>query len=380
MKKTPVIVCLLTAVLLSFSFFRKKEVSLNLLYTLNYEGDNWAKQRTGLLWALSYLGAELPKGSFDKSMVRIDSSSFTLNFGSLGFNEHALEVLESITDSIKKTPYYTKYNRIELGHFIALTIGSSPHYYAITNTPATYKQFLKGHDLTDPSVFLVTNSTVANHHRVIRYKLNPSILKTTFVAEEGTGSVNSDFTPAFFETIDVMKNGQLHFAIYNSNGDRVNASPIEHGKAGKPAKCLWCHEIVFQPLYSKTDSVANSIGPQQFQRLIEKQNAMLDDYRKTLHSDINFNNRQDHTLMELLYISYMEPSLKKLAGEWQVPEKELRAILNQQTTHRHYEFKFMDSLYYRGDIQEHTPCKYISVANDIREPCVHEPDFIKHKK
>lgn len=380
MKKVTAIVCLLSGILLSFSFFQKKEVSLNLFYTLNYKDDSWQKQRTGILWALSYLGAELPQGSFDKSMEWIDSSSFKLNLSSVGFNERALGALESITDSIKKTPYYAKYNRMELGQFIALTIGSSPHYYAITNTPVTYDQFLKTHDLKDPAVFLVTNSTVAKHHRIIRYKLNPSILKTTFVAEEGNGEVNINFTPTFFETIDIMKNGQLHFAIYNAAGNLVDASPVERGKAGKPAKCLWCHEIVFQPLYAKTDSVKNSIGPQAFQQLIEKQNAILSDYRQTLNSDIIFNNRQDHTLMELLYISYMEPSLKKLSKEWNVPEKELKTILNQQSTHRHYEFKFMDSLYYRTDIEQHTPCKYISISNDIREPSVHEPDYIKKKK
>jgi hypothetical protein len=380
MKKISIIVCLLAGILLSFSFYEKKEVSLNLFYTLNYEGDSWQKQRTGFLWALSYLGAELPKGSFDKSMKWTDSSNFTLNFNSLGFNDHALAALESITDSIKKTAYYAKYNRIELGQFIALTIGSSPHYYAITNTAASYDQFLKTHDLKDPSVFLVTKSTVAKHHRIIRYKLNPSVLKATFVAEEGNGDVNAGFTPAFFETIDVMKNGQLHFAIYDAGGKLVNASPAERGVAGKPAKCLWCHEIVFQPLYAKTDSVKNSIGPQEFQQLIEKQNILLDNYRNTLNSDINFSNRQDHTLMELLYISYMEPSLRKIAKEWNVPEKELKAILNQQTTHTHYEFKFLDSLYYRNEVEQHTPCKYISTAKDIREPCVYEPDFIKRKR
>lgn len=380
MKKTSIIFCLLAGCLLSFSLFKKKEVSLNLFYTLNYADDSWQKQRTGFLWVLSYLGAELPEGSFDKSMEWIDSSRFKLNFNSLGFNEKALEVLGSISDSLKTTPYYLKYKRIELGQFIALTIGSSPHYYAITNTPSSYRQFLTTHDLSNPSVFLVTKSTVAKHHRVIRYKTNPSILKATFVAEEGEGDINANFRPAFFETIDIMKNGQLHFAIYNDKGHLVNASPLELGNAGKPAKCMWCHEIVIQPLYEKTDSVKNSIGPQAFQRLVEKQNALLDTYRKTLHSDINFNNRQDHTLMELLYISYMEPSLKKLAKEWDIPEKELKAIVSGQSVHRHYEFKFLDSLYYRSDIERHTPCQHIRVAADIREPCVDEPDFTKKKK
>ena len=34
--------------------------------------------------------------------------------------------------------------------------------------------------------------------------------------------------------------------------------------------------------------------------------------------------------MELLYISYMEPSIKKLSKEWSIPEKELKTILNRK--------------------------------------------------
>ncbi len=364
----------------SFSYFQKKDVSLNLSYTSNYKDDTRQKQTTGFLWALSYLGAELPKGSYEKNIEWIDSSSFKISFNELGFDEIALQALETITDSIKKTPYYIQYNRIDVGHFIALTIGSSPHYYAITKAHATYDQFLKTHDFKNPTVFLVTNSTVAKHHRIVRYKINSSILKTTFIAEEGNGKVNVDFKPSFFETIDIMKNGQLRFAIYNEKGNLVNASPVERGLAGKPAKCMWCHEIVIQPLYAKTDSIKNSISPKAFQKLVEEQNKILTEYRQTLNSEINFNNRQDHTFMELLYISYMEPSLKKLSKEWNVPEKDLRTILKQQSVHQHYEFKFMDSLYYRSDIEQHTPCKCINTSTDIREPSIYEPDFIKKEK
>lgn len=377
MKKTSIIFCLLAGSLLSFSLFKKKEVSLNLFYTLNYTDDSWQKQRTGFLWALSYLGAELPKGSFDKSITLIDSNSFKLNFSSLGFSEQALAVLEAITDSIKNTPYYAKYNRIELGHFIALTIGSSPHYYAITNTPASYGQFLKEHDLSDPSVFLVTKSTVAKHHRVIRYKTNPSVLKTVFIAEEGAGEINADFTPGFFETIDIMKNGQLHFAIYNASGHLVNASPLEHGNAGKPAKCLWCHEIVIQPLYAKTDSVKNSVGPKQFQQLVEKQNNMLTDYRKTLKSDINFNNRQDHTEMELLYISYKEPGIQKFAKEWGLTDQEAGALQQKFKSHTHDEFNYLTNLVYRDSLLEFFKVNDIQTSENIREPCIYEPMYIK---
>ncbi|MCF8423821.1 MAG: hypothetical protein K9H41_05715 [Bacteroidia bacterium] len=377
MKK--IVVILFSLLLVSFSFLYKDNVSLNLSYTLNYKDDSWHKQRTGFLWALSYLGADLPKGSFDKYIEWIDSSSFEINFNSLGFDEHALNELKSITDSIKNTPYYIKHHSIDVGHFIALTIGSSPHYYAITNIPENYGQFLASHEFEDPIVFSVTKSSVAKHHRVVKCKIHKSVLKTAFIAEEGSGEINSNFIPEFFETMDIMKNGQLRFAIYNANGSLVNASPVEFGNAGKPAKCMWCHEIVIQPLFIKTDSVANSISPREFQKLAESQNMILNVYRKTLNSEINFDMKQYHTLMELLYISYMEPSIKKLSKEWDISEKDIRVILNQQTTHHHSEFSFFDSVYYRAGIERYAPSKCIKVADDIREPSIYEPMFINGK-
>jgi hypothetical protein len=380
LKKIRLILFSLILISISFSFLQKDSVSINLSYNLNYKDDSWQKQRTGFLWALSYLGAELSKGSFDKNIEWIDSSSFKINFNSLGFDEHALNVLKLITDSITNTPYYIEHHSIDVGHFIALTIGSSPHYYAITNMPENYSQFLASHEFENPIVFSVTKSSVAKHHRVVKCKINKSILKTAFIAEESGGEINSNFIPSFFETMDIMKNGQLRFAIYNANGSLVNASPVEFGNAGKPAKCLWCHEIVIQPLFIKTDSVANSISPREFQKLVESQNMMLNMYRKTLNSEINFNNRQDHTLMELLYISYMEPSIKKLSKEWSIPEKDLKVILNQQTTHPHSEFSFFDSVYYRAGIEKYAPSKCIKVADDIREPSIYEPMFIKRKQ
>ena len=125
----------------------------------------------------------------------------------------------------------------------------------------------------------------------------------------------------------MMPNGQLRFAIYDIQGNLTASSPKRLGEAGKPAKCLWCHELVFQPLFIGTDTLANNMSPNEFQNLIEKQNNLLSNYRKKLSSDIDFTKTQDHTLMELLYISYMEPSLQKLSKEWSIGLVELKKLL-----------------------------------------------------
>ena len=361
---------------LGISCFYKKNTSFNISYTLNYDGDSWQKNRTGFLWTLSYLGAELPRGSFDKSLKWVDSTTFNIDFENLGFSDKALRAIETIIDSIKQTEHYKLNKHIDLAQFITLTIGSSWHYYAITGAVENYQQFKQEHGFKNEKVFPLLHSTVAKHNRLIKINSNDNVLKTVFIAEEGKGDfMNGDFIPKFYEVLDVMPNGQLRFAVYDKDGNLTDASSKELGEAGKPAKCLWCHEIVFQPLFVEADSVPGKMSPNEFQRLVERQNNLLTDYRKTLTSDVDFNMTQDHTEMELLYISYMEPSLNKLSAEWGIKAVDLKKILMQQKTHLHHEFNFMKDIYYRRDINRYNPFKYIDVADDVREPSKFEPNF-----
>ena len=226
--------------------------------------------------------------------------------------------------------------------------------------------------------FFLTHSSVARHQRVIKYNISDSILQSVFIAEEGKLCENmSMFEAEVYEVLDVLSNGQLRFAIYNKLGNLVDASPKSYGEAGKPAKCIWCHEIVFQPLFVKTDSVKNSISPSEFKEVISNRNFHLNNYRKTLHSEIDFDKKQDHTLMELLYINYYEPSLKKLSKEWNMDEIALKKILKNNQTHTHHEFKYLIDLYTRSDIEKFSPFNSIRMPNDVREPSSFEPNLTK---
>jgi hypothetical protein len=378
-KKTIVIIFTIVALFIVGSYlFYKKDNSIVISYTLNYENDSWQKNRTGFLWALSYLGAELPKGSFDKSIKWIDSTSFKLSFEKLGFNNDALIALEQLTDSIKQTEQYQTTGHIDLAQLVVLTIGSSWHYYAITGFPKNYQTYLREHNFINSNQFPITHSSVAKHHRLIKFNASDSVLKTVFVAEEGEGDLTAgNFKVQFHEVMDMMPNGQLRFAVYDENGYLASASPKKLGEAGKPAKCLWCHEIVFQPMFETTDSLANNMKPHEFQNLIEKQNNLLSEYRKNLNGEIDFKQTQDHTLMELLYISYMEPSIQKLSKEWGVSSEDIKILFKQEVTHQHYEFDFLKNVYHRKNIIRYTPYKFIEVANDVREPSIYEPNFIR---
>jgi len=354
---------------------KKDKEPLNLFYTINYKNDSWEKHRTGLLWTLSYLGASLPEGSLDKSISWRDSNTFNLNIEKLGFSESALKNLQVIIDSIQKSNYYKKFGKADLGLFISLTLGSSWHYYKITGVAETLEEFQKKHNSKNFKIFPVTNSTVAKHQRIIKYSFPPDDpMRWMFVAEEGNGKMSDGtFTADFFEVFDIMPNGQLRFAIYNKQGKLVEASPVHYGQAGKPAKCIWCHEIVIQPLFTRNDSTSGFISPRIFQQDMLAFMNVLTAYRNKLKSDLDFTKTQDHTQLEIEYISFMQPSVNKLMKEWNMSSEEVLEITKRLQAGAHEEFKFLGNLFKRAEVNRFGDI----FPESIREPNKHEINFFE---
>lgn len=358
-----------------FSSCTKEKKNLELFYTVNYEGDNKQNHLTGLLWALSYLGAELPKGSLDSSINWHDSTNFSLDIQRLGLDTKALKALNTICDSIKQSGSYLSKGKADLGSFIALTIGSSWHYYEITGVPKTLDEFYKIYNFKDPKIFPVTKSVVAKHHRLIKYfAKSERPTDWLFIAEEGEGDIDKGtFKPKFYEVFDIMRNGQLRFAVYDQNGQLTDASPHRLGEAGKPAKCLWCHEIVIQPLFMKNDTIKDMLSPAEFQQDIATLTFKLNNYRKGLNSDMDFTKTQDHTKMELEYISYMQASVKKLAQEWSMKEEEVITLTKRLKSTEYKEFPFLGKLFNRQEVNKFKDL----FPGSIREPNEQEINFFK---
>jgi hypothetical protein len=81
--------------------------------------------------------------------------------------------------------------------------------------------------------------------------------------------------------------------------------------------------------------------------------------------------------MELLYLSFMEPSAERLAVEWQTTAEDVRQKLQGKPTHNNPEFAFLgDVLYNRKDIDVLSPYKSVRAADDARESSAYEPDII----
>lgn len=356
--------------LISFTLNKNEtnKCEINLSYTVNFKSDSLKNKLIGLKWAMSYLGANLPRGSFNAAITNTTNNSFTINFSKLGFNPEALGVIYQLTDSLKKSSEYAFKKNIDIGEFIALTIGVSETYYKITGVKKTLSEFKKHYAFNNNLKFAVLNSTVAFHNRIVYLSDDSIINKQAYIAEESDGLIlDKKFTAEVFETFNIMENGQLRFAVYNKNGDLISSSKNSLGKAGKPAKCLWCHEIVISPLFKETPDVPNFISKKQFSDIVNTRMHNLNTYRKTLNSDIDFTKTQEHTQMELLYISYMEPSLKRLSQEWNMPIETLKKLLKHKQLHKHEEFKFFGDLYNRNDNLKMAPYALNSIPLSVRE-------------
>ncbi len=267
---------------------------------------------------------------------------------------------------------------IDLDEFVVYTLGSSNHYYQITGAKQTYTQFKSNFDFSKEQVFPVLNSDVAKHHRLIRMSDSKKVSKMAFIAEEGVGDlVTKTFQAEVFEVFDIMKNGQLRFAIYDKTGNLMEASPASLGNAGKPVKCLWCHEINIQSLFTKNDSVKDYISPRQFQELIRNKMQALQDYRITLKGEVDYTKTQDHAFMELLYINFMEPSMYKLSNEWQQPIDLLTKKLKKIKKHSHREYSFLKDLMDRNSIKKYSPYKTVQLPDSIWEENKSEPNVFK---
>ncbi|WP_242119385.1 hypothetical protein [Aestuariivivens sediminicola] len=342
--------------------------TINLKWNSAYQDDSIEKSITGLKWALSYLGASLPSGmgiSHKNSVIKIDIIK-------LGFNFKAESYLLELLQIIKSSEEYQVNDNIDVGRFIALTIGASEHYYQIIHTPP----FLE--DVIDNYMFLeetgyVNNSGVALEHRIINFSeqfgLNQLFLSTEI--DSITGEIYE------YETIELLPNGQLRFGIYDSFGIRVSVADPDHTNAGKPAKCMWCHESSINPIFNVQNNYEGYLTFNEFQNtLLDFRSSHFNNRENQFPNGVDFDQTQEHTLTELLYISFMEPSAERLSHEWNMSLEEVKSITSGIPTHEHYEFPFLGNLFHRDDIKELAPFKGLEVSTSLREQSEREVNYL----
>ena len=357
----------------------QKELIFSLRWIKSHNSETKDELLKTLKWNISYLGGALQKGTLNKAMNWENDVCFTIDFGKVGFSDKAKEELIKLNSIFKFSEEHKKMNGIDVGRFVMLTTNSSNHYYAISEAKRTLEGIKTTYKFANTQAAII-ESGVSFGHRLI--SISDHALKgedlLAFIASEGVGSIlNNDFEPKEYEVIDVMSNGQLRYAIYNENGNLIPAGDPEIGISGKPSKCMWCHETEPLPPFQATTSVGGYLTPMQFRKRIFDELLNIASLREKLNLDIDYSNIKDHTINEVFYISFMEPSAERLSSEWGIPLAETLIILAEYQTHVHHEFPFLGQLYYRHEIDNLAPYKVIDVPSSSREPSSYEPDLIK---
>lgn len=343
----------------SYSDLVGGETAINLKWNKAYPDDTIDKSLIGLKWALSYMGATLPSSD---AGFRTTASTITIDIKKLGFNVNAQQNLSKLVEKIKATPEYQNNNAVDLGRFVTLLIGASEHYYEIIGTPNTLDEILNQYTLL-PQKGYVNNSSVSLEHRIIRFS-EQNGFNQVFLSEE-VDPVSGEIYE--YETIELLPNGQLRFGIFDTNGNRKNNADATHSNAGKPAKCMWCHESTINQMFTPQNDYAGYLTYADFQ-------STLIGYRETnraqklaLTDGVDFAQTQQHTLTELLYISFMEPSAERLSAEWNMPLAQVQSLLSGLPTHVYDEFPFLGNLYYRHEVETLAPFQGLSVSTNVRE-------------
>ncbi len=344
------------------------ETTLNLKWNKAYPDDNIDKSLIGLKWALSYVGAKLPVAL---NGIYTSGNTITIEVDRLGFAPNAVVLLSKLHQKIKASEEYQINNNIDLGRYVSLLIGASEHYYEIIGTPKRLENILNNYTLK-PEKGYVNNSNVSFEHRIIQFS-EQSGFNQVFLSEEIDPITKEIFE---YETIELLPNGQLRFGIFDKNGDRINAADPSHSAAGKPAKCMWCHESTINQMFSPQLDFVGYLTATNFQNILIGYRESNRAQKLALTDGVDFSQTQQHTLTELLYISFMEPSAERLSTEWNLPLAEVQTRLSGFSTHIYEEFPFLGELYYRKDIENLAPLAGLSVSSSVRESSLIEVNHL----
>lgn len=343
----------------SYSDLIETETVLNLKWNKAYTDDTIDKSLIGLKWALSYVGATLP--SSNEGFI-VSNTTITIDYKKLGFSGNAQNKLAILHSKIINSDEYQQTNVIDLGRYVSLLIGASEHYYELIGTPNTLSQVLNKYTLL-PQKGYVNNSAVSLEHRIIQFSEQNGFNQLFFCKEIDpiTGEIYE------YETIELLSNGQLRFGIFDANGFRKNNADATHSNAGKPAKCAWCHESTISQMFSPQNDFIGYLTYNEFQNTLINYRESNKNLKLSLTNGVDFSQTQQHTLTELLYISFMEPSAERLSIEWSMSVSEVQSLLSSLSTHIYPEFPFLGSLYDRNEIESLAPFQGLSVSTSVRE-------------
>jgi hypothetical protein len=353
---------------------------IKLRWIKSYPSQSRSQVNTGLFWSLSFLGAKLP---VDAAVISWDGTMLTLDLDAAAVAEDSKAAWKKLLQVLKSSDEYRMMRGIDIGRFVFLSLCSSYQYYALTGVSLSYAQFRARHTFAPKQVAIV-ESAVAHGNRLIEVVQGEDVNSVVFVAFEGAGALQDhSFQKADIETLDLMENGQLRFGLYDPDGHLKATTTPALTAAGKPSKCLWCHEINLQLPFKNVTDLEGYYSTNEFKELIANATRIIASYRKTLTSKVDFTHLQDHSNAEDLYLSFAEPTASRLAAEWNIPAERVEQLLTSRNlkTHPHSERidddVLGDNLYDRNEVDSLAPYATIRGPSDIREASSYEPNLLQ---
>lgn len=338
---------------------------ITLKWNASYDMEKMEDAMIGLNWALSHVGAK------QRVNGTISSTYVTINLQQLQFPDYGNTAMVSLHKNLQDSEEYLRNGSFDLGKYITLLIGSSPHYYQITGTPLHLRDVLAKYQLVSSKGF-VNNSSISPNHRTLSFS-SPNGLNQLFLSTE-IDSITKNILE--FETLEISENGQPIFAIYSADSLRLDYADPAVSTSGKPAKCMWCHESKINPLFRNQ---MDSVGFLSFHQLQDSLNFFQNKLyaeQEILSNGVDFSQTQEHVQMELQYIMYKQPSDQRLANEWNLTVEEVKALLVNQLKFTNPEFPFLPAGYHRNEINEFAPISEIGTSTFVREPSSMEVNHI----
>ena len=143
--------------------------TIDLKWNKSYPKDSIERNIIGLKWCLSFLGSTIAADTTSLG-IRYTENKITLNVEESGFSPNAIEELKQLHLDIKATETYQKNEAIDVGRYIALTIGNPDYYYKIVDVPTTLEKFYEKYTL-DPVPAYINNSSISKVDRIIQYSV-----------------------------------------------------------------------------------------------------------------------------------------------------------------------------------------------------------------
>ena len=355
-------------------------VQLTLSWSPFYKGETQARVSRGMLWLLHWLGATLPEGCEPKVVTWLDGRRFRLDTTTAGLPTRAACVLGHVADALAASEERAVMGGVDVGRFVALAIGVPSHYYAAVGMPTSVDGFRALHPEVGALFAVLPVSLVAFGPR--RIEASSSSATTDGIAwlaaavPDPAAPVPSDVE---WEAIDTMPNGALRYAVYGHDGQLAAESNPSEGLAGKPSRCLWCHEGLLTRQLTDEDPLAlpGALYRSALAARISADNALLRSRfakgGRAVHPEV----RDEHSQGELLYAGFLEPSATRLAIEWGLSRDAVLQRLEGLPVHHEAVFHVdSEEVYDRWQVDPLAPFAVVPAPRSIHFGIGPEPELV----